>query len=106
MSVLIKGLDMPKLKPNTRIKAEIRLLDGRLEFGIMTGGYRCCEQWQYYQIAEVPTPHGRLIDLDKAHLYALDELFDVSPSYITNTEAAKAMMNIYEHMPTVIEAEE
>ena len=57
-------------------------------------------------IVEIPTPHGRLIDLDKAHLYALDELFDASPAYITNKDAAKAMMNIFEHMPTVIEAEE
>ena len=65
MSLLIKGMEMPKIKENKSIKAEIRNLDGRLELGIMTGGYYCCEQWSYYPIIEVPDGHGRLIDADE-----------------------------------------
>ena len=65
MSILIKGMKMPEIKENKSIKAEIRNLDGRLELGIMTGGYYCCEQWSYYPIIEVPYGHGRLIDADE-----------------------------------------
>lgn len=64
MSLLIKGMEMPEIKENKSIKAEIRNLDGRLELGIMTGGYYCCEQRSYYPIIEVPDGHGRLIDAD------------------------------------------
>ena len=103
MSVLIKGMDMPKLKPNTRVKAEIRLLDGRLEFGIMTGGYRCCEQWQYYQIAEVPTPHSDLIDRNV--LLALYENLDDLDISAFKISVSMVRQNILD-APTVIEAEE
>lgn len=65
MSVLVKGMKMPEIKENKSIKAEIRNLDGRLELGIMTGGYYCCEQWSYYPIIEVPDGHGRLIDASR-----------------------------------------
>lgn len=64
MSILIKGMEMPDIENNKSIKAEIRNLDGKLELGIMTGGYYCSQQWTYYPIVSVPTPHGRLIDAD------------------------------------------
>lgn len=64
MNVYVNGMKMPEIKENKSIKAEIRNLDGRLELGIMTGGYYCCEQWSYYPIIKVPDGHGRLIDAD------------------------------------------
>ena len=68
MSVYIPGMEMPVIVGNRGIKAEIRQIDGKLEFGIMTGGYSCCEQWTYYPIVPVP-PHGRLGDLDEIVRY-------------------------------------
>ena len=63
MSVYVQGFNIPEIEGNRRIKAEIRQLDGNLEFGIMTGGYKCCEQWTYYPLVKVQN-HGRLIDAD------------------------------------------
>jgi hypothetical protein len=40
------------------------MLDGKLELGIMTGGYYCSQEWTYYPLVEVPA-HGRLIDADE-----------------------------------------
>ena len=60
--ILIR-MEMPEIKNNHGIKAELRRIDGRLELGFMTGGYSCCEQWTYYPIHELP-PHGDLIDRD------------------------------------------
>ena len=64
MGVYIKGMEMPEIGENQTIKAEIRNVNGKVAFGIMTGGYYCCEQWKYYPLVEVP-PHGDLIERDK-----------------------------------------
>lgn len=99
MGIYISGINLPKGKHSI---VEITITEDGTVFTGSTDTFHKSD----LRAVEIPTPHGRLIDLDKAHIYALEELFDVSPSYITNTEAAKAMMNIYEHMPIVIEAEE
>jgi len=62
--LLIRGMEMPEIENNHGIKAEIRMLDGKLELGIMTGGYYCSQEWTYYPLVEIPD-HGRLIDGDR-----------------------------------------
>ena len=63
MNMIVNGVDLSALGENKCIKAEIRRLDGKLELGIMTGGYYCSQEWTYYPINEL-SPHGRLGDLD------------------------------------------
>ena len=62
--LLIRGMEMPEIENNHGIKAEIRMLDGKLELGIMTGGYYCSQEWTYYPLVEIPD-HGDLIDRDE-----------------------------------------
>lgn len=97
MSILIKGMNIPEMADNTGIKMEFRKLDGVVTIGIMTGGYSCSEQWHYYPITEVPTPHGRLIDEDM-----LNESLDAHRAAIGDGNVADAI----DETPTVIEAEE
>ena len=56
-------MKLPDIKDNHIIKAEIRNIDGELQFGIMTDGYYCCQQWTYYPLMTVQD-HGDLIDRD------------------------------------------
>ena len=95
MSVLI-DMKMPEIGENRTIKAEIRNVNGKVEFGIMTGGYYCCEQWKYYPLVEVPEQHGRLGDLDR-----LEQMFADMPFY-----SAEDAAQIIRLTPTIIEAEE
>ena len=62
MSVLIKGMEMPEYKGNGTIpdlhKAAFKVYsDGSVDLVLMEGK-------EHFQITEVPTPHGRLIDAD------------------------------------------
>lgn len=60
MSVLIKGMEMPK--SNTMFTVTLRVRqDGTAEF-ISTSG----KTVKSFPMIEIPTPHGRLIDADKA----------------------------------------
>lgn len=68
MSVYIPGFEIPTIEGNRAIKAEIRQINGKLEFGIMTGGYSCCQQWTYYPLISVP-PHSLLIVADALEKY-------------------------------------
>lgn len=63
MSLFVKGAKLPKIEGDKSIKAEIRCVGGKWEFGIMTGGYYCSQEWTFYPLSELP-PHGRLIDAD------------------------------------------
>ena len=100
MTVLIKGTEMPDIGNNKSIKAEIRNLDGKLEFGIMTGGYHCSQQWTYYPLVSVPSPHGDLIDRDEAHKSLLNGM--VMTGY--QSRALDCISSL--RVPTIIEAEE
>ena len=115
MSLLIKGMETPDIENNKSIKAEIRNLDGKLELGIMTGGYYCSQQWTYYPIVSVPTLHGRLIDVDEvaAQLQEMSEAVeDVYPldEKVRQLGIERGLRDarrfIVELAPTVIEAEE
>ena len=61
-------MKLPGIEDNHRIKAEIRKIDGELQFGIMTDGYYCCENWTYYPITTIQD-HGDLIDRDELKKY-------------------------------------
>lgn len=108
MSVLIKGMEMPK----EGFVEIIVWADGLVQ---QTGQTYRLDGEDYYTpyIGEVPKefsateipPHGRLIDVDYADEYAYDEL-ELANNYLTGWEAARAMQKIYQNAPTVIEAEE
>lgn len=67
MSLIIKGLDMPKLDENE----EHLWVPGWIEVGkdgkaiFCTGTHFDPNTIHSYAVEEVPTPHGRLIDADK-----------------------------------------
>jgi len=73
MSLLIKGLDMPKLDENE----EHLWVPGWIEVGkdgkaiFCTGTHFDPNTIHSYAVEEVPTPHGRLIDAD-AYQYSGD----------------------------------
>jgi hypothetical protein len=90
-------MEMPEIKNNHGIKAELRRIDGRLELGFMTGGYSCCEQWTYYPIHELP-PHGDLIGRD-ALLNRID-------AYVCGSMDCEFIKNeIIKAMPVIVPAE-
>ncbi len=94
MSILIKGMKMPKGAD------EHRLI-------IRANGQVIIDKKTYWEEAEaVPVPpHGRLIDADDADEYAYD-ILEISESYRTPYEAARAMQKIYLDAPTILEADE
>lgn len=98
MTVLIKGMEMPKscgecLEIGWQYVFECNLDD--VEEG---------EKLITCPLVPVPTPHGRLIDVDYADEYAYDEL-EVANAYLTGWEAARNMQKIYRNSPTIIEAD-
>ena len=93
MSILIKGMEMPK--SNTMFTVTLRVRqDGTAEF-ISTSG----KTVKSFPMIEVPTPHGDLIDSDDV----IDEINRVTfvSQYDYNTA-----YNIVEQADAVIKAEE
>ena len=91
MSIIIKGLNMPKAS-NEDCMAVIRS-NGKVE--VWQTGMKEFEA----QAIQIPTPHGRLIDKDEllSHLKK-DPLFDLVERY--------GVSGVIESRPTIIEAEE
>lgn len=98
MSVLIKGMDMPKACERCRFISTFST-----ECGL---GCRCeisnSEFWDYTKrqdncpLIEIPTPHGRLIDADAACKKYKDEVLLI----------AELAYRKIRNAPTIIEAEE
>ena len=86
-SVLIKGLDLP----HNGGYIEIRLHDDRAEVEVQELTY------EDFEIVEVPTPHGRLIDADK--------LFSELGWAKDMAMSLKFVFAIKDNAPTIIEAE-
>ena len=103
MSVLIKGMEIPEVSDVGVVRAEIRMIDGEVRLGIMTGGSACSQVWTFYPLAGIP-PHGRLIDVDYADECAYDVL-ELASNYLPGREAARAMQKIYQNAPTIIPAD-
>lgn len=113
MTVIIKGMDMPKNcaecfaldesgdYPYCRITGETRGYNFPVSEKVMS---KC-------PLGEVPTPHGRLIDADKMKDFMLD-LSDALPQFKTEAyrqmaiEVAFGIGEDIDEQPTVIEAEE
>lgn len=94
--ILIRVMEMPEIKNNHGIKAELRRIDGRLELGFMTGGYSCCEQWTYYPIHELP-PHGDLVSLDDVKRIAW---------YMQIAADVKALHGAADNLPVIVPGED
>lgn len=100
MSVLIKGMEMPEYKGNGTIpdlhKAVFKVYsDGSVDLVLMEGK-------EHFQITEVPTPHGRLIDADRC----LSEVDRVT--YIDNYDYDSIHELVHDRVDaveTIIEAE-
>lgn len=82
MSMLIKGVDLPKDRNFILLKV---FPDGKTRIGLSTN---------YTQAIQIPTPHGRLIDGDKIETEAKETLY----GEVNYEEIANA--------PTILEAEE
>lgn len=82
MSILIKGMDMPKNCKECDFCNEINF-EGYLWFDYYCSVKDKSFDWDdddnkpdWCPLVEIPTPHGRLIDADKLNIY------DVSPASI------------------------
>lgn len=105
MSVLIKGMDMPKIvfECSTKINPEERRCNytGKVfeeTFSLLT--QRRCDNCP---LVEIPTPHGRLIDADK-----LEKVIEDAMNRKDNPlgyDAVEILGEIYV-AKTIIEAEE
>lgn len=113
MSVLIKGMEMPK---NC---SECRLLEGDSWDGLCHGARKWLDDddffsWYQYPegdidaskpvncpLIEVPTPHGRLVDADKLEVH--DGWLSEAEGY--STHITFVYSNAIDLAPTVIEAE-
>lgn len=94
MSILIKGLDMPK---------------GCDETCPLYLAGQCCEGCDC-PLVEIPTPHGRLIDGDvlKEECYKTMEKLMESTSINISAEALNLLcgFTLIDDAPTILEAEE
>ena len=101
MSVLIKGMKMPKNCDNCDL---IQFDDEGLEAHCpLSPYYRWCGTPPDYilegcRLVEIPTPHGRLIDAD--------ELIGYLNEWLSDSVVLFGFTRIINHQPTIIEAEE
>ena len=101
MSILIKGMKMPKNCDSCDL---IQFDDEGLEAHCpLSPYYRWCGTPPDYipegcSLVEIPTPHGRLIDAD--------ELIRCIEHAFGDKDIVKLVANIIERQPTIIEAEE
>ena len=103
MSVIIKGMEMPKSCCDCKFVQK-----GSQEFcGLLLPDIKYSENWErkptFCPLVDIP-PHGRLIDADEAEKYAYD-ILEISELYRTPYEAAREMLKIYLDAPTILEAE-
>lgn len=96
MSILIKGMDMPKEGEHivTLIKS-----NGKCSYWKQDTKYGICEPMQTVEAIQIPTPHGRLIDMDEllSHIKK-DPLFSLVERY--------GVSGVIESRPTILESEE
>ena len=92
MSVLIKGMEMPK---NGEMK---KIIIGRAPNGIDPIAIVTGDNTEFYKIIEVPTPHGDLVDrddlIDEINRVTFVKRYDYNVAY-----------NIVTDAETIIEAE-
>ena len=101
MSVLIKGMDMPKAGELLQVAENV---DGKIFVRETTHG-------EWHPLIEVTTPHGRLIDADYLLAMAEEyiEEYDATDSYGLHTDkwcGWKEAEDVIRTAKTVIEAED
>ena len=94
MSILIKGMDMPK-------DCSYCILANKHINGLCEAKYYCRLEadYEHCPLIEIPTPHGRLIDMDEllSHIKK-DPLFSLVERY--------GVSGVIESRPTILESEE
>ena len=95
MSILIKGIDMPKEGEHivTLIKS-----NGKCSYWKQETEYGICEPMQTVEAIQIPTPHGRLIDGDEFKSW-VDDWYDC-------TDIGNIVESWIDERPTILEAEE
>lgn len=93
MSVLIKGIDMPKAGTTITVYE----LEGKL--------YASVQETELAPLVEVPTSHGRLGDLDRLYKHIKAEC-NIYGKPTIGFEDGNKVLDIIANTPTVIEAEE
>lgn len=108
MSVIVKGMEMPKgscewIRENGSLR-RCKLLNGdddcKMQEGICADA-TWEEQFAGCPLVEIPTPHGRLGDLDKL----MTEFMDSDLDHLQRDDW-KEVIQIVEDAPTVIEGSE
>lgn len=92
MSILIKGIDMPKTPKTIVIYPNGTIVDGDRK------GLRISKA----EAVEIPTPHGRLIDADEMQDKAYKRYFNNTISSYGMFEVNRAIDNA----PTILEGED
>ena len=118
MSLMIKGMCLPKHaafngEKDTAYRCVVLAHpDNTVELVIDTefaSAYDNGHNIQRYPIAEIPTPHGRLIDADCLTKILQDTLDNYSDNYNDGKTVEKFVVDVckqfIEHCPTIIEAE-
>jgi len=97
MSVIIKGMEMPKNCMECDLHFTARGLDEECIFSNDT--VEDCTERRLYRcpLVEIPTPHGRLIDAD--------ELIGYLNEWLSDSVALFGFTRIINHQPTIVEAE-
>ena len=93
MSIILKGIDMPKEGEHivTLIKS-----NGKCSYWKQDTEYGICEPMQTVEAIQIPTPHGRLIDADKLR----ENIEEVD-----RPDGYTALVHI-KYAPTILKAEE
>ena len=118
MSLIIKGMKLPQHsavngEKDTVYKcAVLAHSDNTVELVIDTefaSKYDNGHNIQRYPLAEIPAPHGRLIDADYLIKVLQDTLDNYSDNYNDGKTVEKFVVDVckqfIEHCPTIIEAE-
>ncbi len=95
MSLIIKGMQLPRKSEHR--ECSIAVVQNRpvsIAFSrTKTNPFGC------FECAEIPTPHGRLIDADR--LLAVLKSMSSTSEYVP----AVAVLDLIDHQPVVVEAE-
>ena len=94
MSIILKGIDMPKNGEMHRIN----IYDNGNTY-IITSNILYETDRKDVEAIQIPTPHGRLIDADALELEKEVELAD-------DWKTAHEIANCVKYAPTILEAEE
>ena len=98
MSILINGMKMPK-------NGLYQIQDGKIHAYRGKGG-----KTEGYDLIEVPTPHGRLIDADELERFMYHHAFELDSADQQWDSGCWVRYRLFENamkaMPTIIEAEE